>query len=105
MQPSQDMTGARSDTFSRRRGFFRTASSAVLFTALIGACATGNAQPKFGALTGMIKDPANVPLAGATISAAQQDGGTVRGTVSNSEGIYSFSDLTPGGYSVTAQVQ
>jgi hypothetical protein len=105
MQPSQDMTGARSDTFSRRRGFFRTASSAVLFTALIGACATGNAQPKFGALTGMIKDPANVPLAGATISAAQQDGGTVRGTVSNSEGVYSFSDLTPGGYSVTAQMQ
>ena len=76
-----------------------------MFTTLVGACAIANAQIKFGALTGVIKDPANVPLAGATVTAAQQDGGTVRGAISNSDGVYSFSDLTPGAYSVIAQTQ
>src|SRR5580692_2586846 len=70
-----------------------------------GGSPSANAQTKFGALTGVVKDPANVPLAGVTITAAQQDGGTVRGTISNSEGIFSFSDLTPGAYSVIAQTQ
>src|SRR5258707_11180007 len=93
------------DCFSRQRSFFRTARGAVLFTALIGACATVNAQTKFGALTGMVKDPANVPLAGVTVTAARRDGDTVRGTISNSEGTYSFSDLPPGAYSVIAHTQ
>ncbi len=58
-----------------------------------------HAQPKFGALTGVIKDSANVPLAGATITAAQLDGSTVRAAISNSEGsllVFRFgaSDLT-----------
>src|ERR1700676_2342481 len=105
MRPSHDMKRARSDCFSPRHSFFRAARGAVLFTALIGACATASAQTRFGALTGVVKDPANVALAGATVTAAQQDGGTVRGTISNSEGIYSFSDLPPGAYSVIAQTQ
>ncbi len=63
------------------------------------------AQPRFGALTGVVKNPANVPLAGATITAVQQDGGTVRGAISNSEGVYSFSDLAPGTYSIISETQ
>ena len=102
MQTSHEMPGATPrKNLSGRRIFFRMATGALLFTALIGF-ATANAQPTFGALTGVIKDSANVPLAGATITAARHDGGTVQGTISNSQGIYSFSDLTPGNYSVTA---
>ncbi len=70
-----------------------------------GGSPSAKVQAKFGALTGVVKDRANVPLAGATVTAAQQDGGTVRGTISNSEGVYSFSDLAPGTYSVISQTQ
>ena len=66
---------------------------------------SANPPAKFGALTGIIKDSANVALASVTITAAQQDGGTVRGTISSSEGIYSLSDLPPGTYLVMAQIQ
>src|SRR5271165_1633856 len=95
---------ARSDSFSRRHGCFRTTSVAVLLVALMGTCFSVGAQPRFGALTGVIKDQANVPVAGATITAVQQDGGTVRGTISNSEGVYSFGDLAPGTYSIVSEM-
>ncbi len=72
--------------------------SLLLF--LTGTCATAAAQTTVGALTGVVKDSGGHPLGGVTISASKQDGVTVRGTISNSEGIYSFSDLTPGEYSV-----
>jgi hypothetical protein len=65
----------------------------------------GTTRVRFGALTGVIKDAANIPLAGATITALRQDGGAVRGTISNSEGVYSFSDLAPGTYSVILQTE
>ena len=80
-------------------GFFKT-TAAVSLCALLCAYSIASAQSRLGALTGLIKNPANFPVAGATITASQQDGNTVRGTVSNSEGVYSFSDLTPGTYSV-----
>jgi hypothetical protein len=54
-------------------------------------------------MTGVIKDPSNQPIAGATVTATQQDGGTVRGAISNSEGVYSFADLPPGTYSVVIE--
>ncbi len=72
-------------------------SAAFLATALF-------AQPQFGALTGVIFDAENKPAGGATITASRADGGSVRGTVSGGDGVYSFSDLQPGIYSVTAQV-
>ncbi len=64
----------------------------------------GNAQPRFGAITGLVRTAAKAPVGEATITAIQ-DGGGVRGAISNSEGVYSFSDLTPGTYSVIAQAQ
>ena len=57
----------------------------------------------FGAITGLVKDGARVPIAGATITAVKQDGATVRSTISNSEGLYSFSDVVSGTWSVTVQ--
>ena len=62
------------------------------------------AQPKPGALTGVVLDADSKPVSGATITALLEDGTSVRGTVSSSEGIYSFSDLPPGTYSVITQV-
>jgi hypothetical protein len=62
------------------------------------------AQPRFGAITGFIRAAGQLPQPEATVTVIQQQGGSVRGTISNSEGVYSFSDLPPGDYSVTAQV-
>jgi len=80
------------------------AVTALVFAGLLGSNITAEAQPRLGALTGIVRDAAKVPLADATITATQLDGNAVRGTISVSGGIYSFSDLAPGTYTVIAQV-
>ncbi len=64
----------------------------------------GNAQPRLGAITGLVRTATKVPVGEVTVTAIQ-DGGGVHGAISNSEGAYSFSDLAPGTYSVIAQAQ
>ena len=79
-------------------------SAVVLFAGLV----VGNpvyAQSRFGTIVGIVKDSTHGPLAGATITAAREDGSTIRSTISNSDGVYSFSDLLPGTYTVTAQAE
>ena len=57
-----------------------------------------------GAIVGVVRNAAKLPVAGATVTAMRTDGGAIRATVSSSDGVYSFADLTPGEWSVTAQV-
>ena len=80
-----------------------TAQTIALWTGLLSICGAANAQSRFGAITGLIKSPAKTAIAEATVTALQVDGGAVRATISNSEGLYSFADLAPGTYSVVAQ--
>src|SRR5271157_454683 len=80
------------------------AMAALLFAGLVGTDIAADAQPRLGALTGVIRDAAKLPLADATVTATQLDGSAVRGTISVSGGIYSFSDLAPGTYAVIAQM-
>ncbi|MGO9261935.1 MAG: outer membrane beta-barrel protein [Bryobacteraceae bacterium] len=77
-----------------------------LVALLAGLLAVGGAtaQPRFGALTGLIVDATNKPVGGATVTAAQQDGSAIRATISGSDGVYSFADMVPGTYSVIARV-
>src|SRR3984957_21107036 len=56
-----------------------------------------------GAIVGVVTNSARLPIAGATVTAARADGGSIRATVSSSDGIYSFADLAPGEWSVTVQ--
>jgi hypothetical protein len=72
--------------------------------------ATALAQPlanaaDFGAITGIVRDARQAPIAGATITAVKSDGGTVRSTISNSDGVYSFSDVVPGTWAITVQTE
>jgi hypothetical protein len=57
-----------------------------------------------GTIVGIVRNSAKVAVAGATVIATGVESGSIRATVSSSDGIYSFSDLTPGTYAVTAQV-
>ena len=61
------------------------------------------AEPTVGAIVGTITGPTGVPLAHATVTALRADGGAIRATVSASDGVYSFGDLPPGVWSVSAQ--
>ena len=57
-----------------------------------------------GAIVGVVKNAEKNPLAGVTLTAAKVDGSGIRATVSASDGVYSFSDLPAGTWSITAQV-
>jgi hypothetical protein len=75
----------------------------VLSAALLWTAAALNAQSSFGTLVGLVKNPAKAQVAGATVTITKLDGGTIRATISGSDGMYSFSDVSPGSYSVSAQ--
>jgi hypothetical protein len=79
---------------------------------LLGAIAIGlalpaayAAEPSLGAITGLVTDAAGAPVAHATVTALRADGGAIRATVSGSDGVYSFGDLPPGSWSISAQAQ
>ncbi len=59
----------------------------------------------YGTIVGIVTNAAKVPVAGATVTAARVDGGGIRATVSGSDGVYSFADLPPGAWSITAEVK
>jgi hypothetical protein len=67
------------------------------------ATVVAHVQPACGAVAGILRTSAGLPLAAATITAARLDGTGIRATISGSDGVYSFADLVPGAYSVTAQ--
>jgi len=62
------------------------------------------AEPAVGAIVGMVTNPAGMPVAHATVTALRADGGAIRATVSGNDGVYSFGDLPPGNWTVTAQL-
>jgi hypothetical protein len=57
-----------------------------------------------GALVGIVTNSAKLPVAGATVTAIRVGGG-IRATVSGSDGMYSFADLPPGEWTLTAEVE
>jgi len=58
-----------------------------------------------GAIVGLVTNSANAPVAHATVTAVRADGGGIRATVSGSDGVYSFADVSPGVWSVTIQAE
>jgi hypothetical protein len=63
-----------------------------------------NPQVSYGAIVGVLRDSAKHPVAQATVTAVKVDGSGIRATVSGSDGVYSFADLPPGAWSISAQV-
>jgi hypothetical protein len=66
--------------------------------------ASATAREAGGAIVGLVVNSAKLPVARATVTAARPTGGGLRATVSNSDGTYSFSDLPPGTWTITAQI-
>jgi hypothetical protein len=61
------------------------------------------AQAQVGAITGLVRNQAKVPVAGATVSASSFDGKILRATITGSDGVYAISDVIPGSYTVSWQ--
>jgi Putative beta-barrel porin-2, OmpL-like. bbp2/Carboxypeptidase regulatory-like domain len=57
----------------------------------------------YGTIVGMVTNASKRPVAGATVTAVRQGGG-VRAAISGSDGIYSFSDVPVGTWSLTAML-
>ena len=67
--------------------------------------AAGNQKAAVGAIVGVIRNAAKAPVGGVTVTSANADGTGLRATVSGSDGIYSFADVTPGEYSLSSQAE
>ena len=102
----------------------RTATSLVIVTALAGisgptsmlaqdsntpaasaVALPDHAQPVFGAIAGVVRSSAKVPITGAMVTAVRTDGKGIWTTITGTDGIYSISNITPGEYQVTLQAE
>jgi hypothetical protein len=67
------------------------------------ASAPDHAQPVFGAVAGVVRSSAKVPIAGAMVTVSRADGKGIWTTISGNDGIYSIPNITPGDYQLTTQ--
>ncbi len=63
------------------------------------------AQVFTGTISGIITDPNAAAVSGATLRAKNEATGETRTVTSNAEGLYTFSQLIPGSYEVSAEMQ
>ncbi len=81
-----------------------TASIIAILLAVV-ASGAATAQERFGGLAGVVTDTSQAPVPGATITATNKQTGTTRTAVSGADGTYRISDLDPGRYTVTVELQ
>ena len=55
-----------------------------------------------GTIVGAVRNAAKSSIAGATVTATRLDNHSIRGTMTSSDGIYTFSDVGPGTYTISA---
>ena len=83
--------------------FFIVVAAASFLASLYSSGA--RAEDTAGAIVGVVADSAKLPIAHATVTARRVDGSGIRATVSGSDGIYSFSDLPAGRWSIASEVE
>ena len=71
----------------------------IAFAALLAA--NLQAQSIYGTLTGIVSDPSGAVVAGASLKLRDQQSGSQRETVANSDGYYTFVSVPPGAYQLT----
>ena len=79
--------------------------AAVAIGVVVPAAAQGSATAStpYGAVVGVVTDSANQPVPHATVTAKQIGGAEIRATIAGADGVYTFSDLPPGNWSLTFQ--
>jgi hypothetical protein len=67
--------------------------------------ATALAQTPLGTVTGLASDASGASVPGVSITLTNQQTGVKRSTVSNESGVYSFPNLQPGAYKLSAEAK
>ncbi len=83
----------------------RIAGALVCLVLLFLASQFALAQRISGTLRGQVSDPTGNVVAGANVTAINQDSGVSQTTVTNSAGTYIYPDLLPGSYTVKVSYQ
>lgn len=83
----------------------KTAIKAAMFSGVIAFCvlmfsSVGYAQQSSASVTGLVKDATGANIAGAQVKLQNVDTNTLRQTVSNGAGNYTFLNVPPGGYTM-----
>lgn len=65
------------------------------------ACGAARAQVLYGSLTGNVIDPSSAGIPNAKVEAVNGNTGATRSSMTDSAGVYLFSNLQPGPYKVT----
>jgi hypothetical protein len=74
--------------------------------ALFVVCATNiEAQSIYATLTGVVSDPSQALVAGASVKLRDSQSGSLRDTITNREGYYSFVSVPVGTYDLTVEVK
>ena len=76
----------------------------VLAASLMWLAVPAMAQDFRGAITGRVTDTSNAVLPGATVTATHKDTNQTTTAVTNQDGAYNLLYLTPGQYTVTAEI-
>ena len=79
------------------------AGVACLLALSAGSAVSAYAQTFQGSLTGSVKDESGAVIAGAVVTAVEQDKGLIRSAVTGNDGLYNIALLPPGRYRVTAE--
>jgi hypothetical protein len=73
------------------------------FTALLATNLP--AQSIYGTLTGVVSDPSQALVAQASVKLKDQQSGSLRDSVTNNEGYYTFASVPPGTYELTVEAK
>src|SRR5579859_7445750 len=88
-------------SISKRRSFLASAAAALLLL----ASAYSSAQTDQGAITGVVQDSTGAVIPNAQVTATSIDTGLALQTKSNNSGVFVFSPLKIGNYTVSASMQ
>src|SRR6266850_1290230 len=78
---------------------------ATLIISLLAFVPAAVAQITSGTITGVVTDTSGAAVAGASVTIASTQTGSVRTATTNSEGNFSFPELSPGVYNITVTKQ
>jgi hypothetical protein len=93
------------DESMRKTRYLALAIAIGALTALFFGAKAARGQEVTAAITGTVTDSSGAPLAGATVTAKDQDRGTTWPTTTNSEGIYVLLQVPVGTYSLKIEAK
>jgi hypothetical protein len=88
-----------------RRGRVALLIAAFALAAVVSAPALTNAQTLYGSITGTVNDPQGAALPGVTVTAINTGTGLKLEQVTDGTGSYTFRNLLPGTYDLTAGLE